>query len=146
MSELGRTLDQIERVLRNAPREVERVARLVNSTGEAVRGVSRVLEPAVRLYQETHGGQSPRRVVYTEVPDATHGPLVELGSLAAVAYLTNKDEPRKRSRVIPDARPDLFIHDFERPYPTLAFRADSRELVIVRTASRYTIGREGIEG
>lgn len=152
MSEAARVLEQIERIFTNAPREVERVSRVLNAGAGAARSVAAALEPAVRLYRQTHGGQDPRREEYVEVPDEEGGPLVELGRLTAVAYLTNKDRVSKQSGsrwVEPKAkRPDLYIHDFERPYPVLAFRTESRDIVIVRGAdrSRYTVGEEGIDG
>lgn len=144
MSDFARALDEIERAFRAGPELVQNVRRVVNSGQQ----VARVLEPAFRLYQDTHGGRRPkgRGVHRVHVPDASGGTLVEMGSITAIAYLTSKERGQ--------SEPDLYIHDFERPYPTLAFRADSRELVIVRGSldesrirlSRYTVESEGIEG
>lgn len=141
-NEIGRALDELEQLMNRAPRRINQVRRVVNGALEASAAVAETLQPAVRLYRETHGGQSPNaRARFVEVPDESGGPLVELGSLTSVSYLTNKDRSPGRSR-----RPDLFVHDFERPYPVLAFRTRSRELVIVRASSGYTVREEGIEG
>ena len=145
MNEISRALDDIERALRAAPRYIDGVRRFAN----AGRSVADALEPAFRAYQDTHGGRAPRgRGVHrVAAPDAEGGTLVELGSLAAVAYLTSKDRRRQAA--------DLYIHDFEAPLPSLCFREGSRELVIVRgfydegllrRGSRYTVDKEGIEG
>jgi hypothetical protein len=120
----AQVLRQVEEVLRHAPQAADAFERVASS-----------IERGAELFSRTHGGRKADRVRYVET--AEDGPLVVLGDLRAVAYLARKD---RRGH-----RPEMFVHDFERPYPSLCFRPESRDLVIVRSSSRYTVGDEGIE-
>ena len=90
-------------------------------------------------YRLVHWGRSgenpePRRVW---VPDATDGPLIEMGELVAVTYRTRKGL---------DSRPVLYNHDFgPRVRPVLAFNA-SGLFVVSEGRPSYEVTPRGIVG
>lgn len=97
------------------------------------------IESMEKRYRKTHwGDEGDLAPGHCTVPDFDEECVV-LGHLAEIGYLTRKG---KRGDV------DLFFHEFTAPLPLLCEAPDGRKrgLVIVRTNSRYTVGRLGIHG
>jgi hypothetical protein len=118
-------------------RDLNRLLNGAARAGELAAAAQKLLgsSPESR-YRQTHGGHDGwgRPPLRSTAPDPREV-SIELGTLTRIAYLAAKN---------PDGRVEEFIHDFETPYPVLAFT--SAGLVIVRDRSKYTVTSHGIEG
>jgi len=114
-------------------RVLERVADRCEGAEEVLLEVARQLERGESSYRATHwGDQGPRTAALVELPDVSRG-LVELGELVAVVYRT------KKGRTSSD-----WMHDFDQPFPKLAYTRGGDDLVIVRGGSKYRVTSHGI--
>lgn len=87
-------------------------------------------------YKETHwGNEGDWSVQVYDAPDLSRG-VVVLGELVAVTYRVAKGDPKKED----------WEHEFEGALPIVAYTPDSRDLVILRGPSSYTVTARGIEG
>lgn len=94
-------------------------------------------------YRELHWGREAERgpMLATRIDvDDDSSPLVELGALHAVLYVTQKGG---------DPEPTGYVHQFERPTPLLCVEGlhDAEpDLVIVRSRSKFRVNSHGIIG
>lgn len=119
----------------DAARLFDRVRRTIAISAEAAKAIAEIadqVQPAVDLYKRAHGGRPPRHIRAVDVPGPEDGPLIELGPLISIAYTKNIGNG-----------PEDFVHDFKAPYAALCFRPESRDLVIVRDRSSYTVNNKG---
>lgn len=98
----------------------------------------RVIEAARRKYSSLHwGATAPRDFTLWDAPDPLAGPLVELGSLVAVEYLTEK---------VGDGL-SVYRHEFGRRdgsrRPVLAVNTERRLII---AGGHYTVAKRGIVG
>lgn len=109
-----------------------------------------------RAYKATHWGNQGRRGAEVgSIPDPSGG-VIELGRLAEITYLTRKGRDRQtiaychrfgEGAVDPSGR-DRGSWGAPQTMPVLSYTYDERPsgLVIVRSASEYTVTDDGIEG
>ena len=95
-----------------------------------------VVEKAVARYARDHWGQRGRHPGVRQLlaADPTR-PLVELGQLVQITYRTRKGS---------EAEDVDYEHDFQRPYPVLAYEPGSSLLVIL--GGKYRVETRGIVG
>jgi hypothetical protein len=85
-------------------------------------------------YRLTHWGKAGPVVVRGLVcPDPRAEPLIELGRLVSLVYLTEKGG---------DSGPTEYEHAFKAPLPVLAFHSGG----LVICGGRYRVGVRGIHG
>lgn len=86
-----------------------------------------------REYTEKHWGDDGKGGVTSLLfPNVHAGPLVELGQLVRIEYLTKKGKEKA-----------VFFHDFEGTKPRLVFNADGKLLI---GGGSYIVKEEGIVG
>jgi hypothetical protein len=126
-------LAAVSRAIDEIPGYAERITQIAHT--------ARRLRDGRNGYKETHWGNPGRAGLGSGVVvDPSAGPLIVLGELAEIGYLTDKG----------DDGPGLYVHEFdeERP-PILCYGKDSTGkmgLVIARGHSKYTITPRGIVG
>jgi hypothetical protein len=124
----------VERRLVELARESPELGRrLAEVGGELVRD-ARAAEAFYRTFHWGRRGARAGRLV--EVPRVFPGePLAELGEMTLVGYGTRKGGERVASE---------YVHEFKRPYPTLAYSLRERALVIC--GGGYRVEARGIVG
>ncbi len=86
-------------------------------------------------HEDLHWGREGQGATIIDVPDGD--PIVALGALASVSYITQKGAG--------DRSPTEYVHTFHTPLPWLYVNGDG-ELLIVRGRSRYRVNTHGIIG
>jgi hypothetical protein len=100
-----------------------------------VSAAQQILDGQAR-YKELHWGRKGQGATTVQLP-RDQEPLVQLGALTRIGYLTQKGPA--------DFEPTEYVHTFSPALPWVYVNGD-RDLLIVRGRSQYTVKRHGIIG